>query len=226
VATTSKNSSEASQGKGTYVRLLEEIRTGSLRPGARLTETELAKRLNVSRTPVREAIRKLEADGLVEHVARVGAVVRTLDYAEIIELYEMRAVLESTAARMAAHAATKIEIEELEEINTEMADAIEDSDRIYELNRQFHLLLLGAAKNRFLIKSMATLQKTLMILGATTLSETARASSAIEEHRAVLVALRDRDALAAESSMRAHIEAAHRTRLQKLRNRVRPIDAD
>ncbi|CAN0512359.1 unnamed protein product, partial [Laminaria digitata] len=81
----------ASQGNATYRRLLDEIREGRLMPGERLRETELAERLGVSRTPVREAIRQLEADGLVGHVPRIGASVRKLDYAEVMALYEMRA---------------------------------------------------------------------------------------------------------------------------------------
>lgn len=221
-----KPKKDTSQGQGAYVRLLDEIRTSALRPGNRLTETDLARRLQVSRTPIREAIRRLEADGLVEHVPRVGAVVRSLDYTEVMELYEMRAVLESTAARMAARAASDIEIAELEAINAEMADAVEDAARIYHLNRQFHLMLRDAAKNRFLIKSMNALQKTLMILGPSTLSETARASEAIVEHDAILATLRDRDGQQAETRMRAHIEAAHRSRLRQLRDRALPIDAD
>src|SRR6056297_4155191 len=111
------------QGRDAYARLMSDIRAGTFRPGDRLTETDLAERLGLSRTPVREAIRQLESDGLVTHVPRVGAAVRRLDYAEITELYEMRAVLEGTAARFAARAAYPSEIDELEAINHEMAAA-------------------------------------------------------------------------------------------------------
>ena len=83
-----------SQGESAYQRLLDAIRRGTLQPGARLIETDLARHLGVSRTPIREAIRQLEADGLVVHLPRLGAAVRSLDYAEVMELYEMRAVLE------------------------------------------------------------------------------------------------------------------------------------
>src|SRR5688500_18204979 len=108
-------------GEGAYWRLLEEIRAGLLRPGTRLTESELAERLAVSRTPVREAIRRLEADGLVTHEPRVGAMVRSLGYAEVMELYEMRNVLEGTAARMAARSASEVDVAELAALNEEMA---------------------------------------------------------------------------------------------------------
>ncbi len=217
---------EPPQGQGAYARLLEEIRTGALQPGDRLTETELAARLNVSRTPIREAIRRLEADGLVIHEPRVGAVIRTLDYSEVMELYEVRTVLECTAARMAAKAASEIEVSELEELNQEMAKLTNDATAMFELNRQFHLSLLDAAKNRFLVKSMNALQKTLLILGASTLAETERAQETIDEHEALLAALRAGDAAGAEAAMKHHIEKAHRMRLRQLRDRDRPIDAE
>ena len=217
------DAADAPQGQSAYRRLLEEIRSGLLGPGARLREVDLAERFGISRTPVREAIRQLEADGLVVHIARQGATIRSLDYAEVMELYEMRAVLEGTAARMAARAASEIEIGELEALNAELAQA-SDARAAFDLNRQFHLTLLDAAKNRYLVKSMNALQKTLMILGPTTLIEPERAELAVVEHARVLAALRNRDGAAAEVEMRAHIEAAHRVRLRGLRTRERPIE--
>ena len=104
---TSERKPDVSQGHDAYERLVAEIRAGTLRPNDRLTETDLAARFGISRTPVREAIRRLETEGLVIHLARVGATVRALDYAEVTELYEMRAVLEGTAARLSARAASE-----------------------------------------------------------------------------------------------------------------------
>ncbi|SHJ36865.1 transcriptional regulator, GntR family [Ruegeria lacuscaerulensis ITI-1157] len=203
-------------GNGAYERLLAEIRNGQLLPGDRLRETELAERLGVSRTPVREAIRQLEADGLVAHLPRIGASVRRLDYAEVMELYEMRAVLEGTAARLAARAASDIELEELAAIDGDLANAT-DGAEAFRLNRMFHAALLDAAKNRFLHRSMTALQKALMILGPTTLAESDRLEAAKEEHAVVLAAIRARDGAAAEARMRAHIEASQRARLRTLR---------
>ena len=187
-----------------------------LRPGDRLTETDLAERLGISRTPVREAIRQLESDGLVSHVPRVGAVVRRLDLAEITELYEMRAVLEGTAARFAARAAAEVELDELQALNAEMQEAAE-ARALYDANRQFHAVILNAARNRFLLRAVDAVQKTLLILGPSTMEEAGRAQSAITEHAAIIAALRARDGAAAESAMRAHIEAAHRVRLKQVR---------
>lgn len=204
-------------GHDVYTRLLTEIRHGRLGPGDRLTETDLAARLGTSRTPVREAIRLLEADGLVTHTPRVGAVIRQLDYAEITELYEMRGVLEGTAARFAARAAYASEIDEMEAINAEMAAATGDVDRLYEANRQFHDILRNAARNRFLLRAVEAVQKTLLILGPSTMEEGPRAEAAVAEHGRLIAALRARDADQAEAAMRAHIEAAHRARQKQLR---------
>lgn len=214
--TETPDTAEGLHGNAAYRTLLAEIGAGRLLPGDRLRETELAARLGVSRTPVREAIRQLEADGLVTHVPRQGATVRQLDYAEVMELYEMRMVLEGTAARLAARAAGDIEIDELEAINGELARAA-DAATAFRLNRQFHRALLDAARNRFLRQSMESLQKALMILGPTTLSESDRFEGALGEHAAVLAALRDRDGDRAEQAMRAHIEAASRARIRAFR---------
>jgi DNA-binding GntR family transcriptional regulator len=214
----------SSQGNAAYLQLLGEIREGRLGPGERLRETDLAKRLGVSRTPVREAIRQLEADGIVAHVPRQGATVRTLDYAEVMELYEMRAVLESTAARLAARAASDIEIDELEDMNRALEN-LGNGPEAFVLNRQFHAALLDAAKNRFLSRAMAGLHKTLMILGPTTLADPERAAQAVDEHLAVLDALRARDGARAESAMRTHIERAQRVRVRSLRSSA-PYDGD
>lgn len=204
------------QGQSAYRQLLSEIRAGQLGPGTRLRETDLAERLGVSRTPVREAIRQLEADGLVVHQARQGATIRSLDHAEVIELYEMRAVLEGTAARLAARMALPVEIAALADLNAALATAGPGA-AAQDLNRRFHGALLDAARNRFLVKTMSALKKTLLILGPTTLADSARADDAVAEHAAVLAALNTRDGDAAEAAMRRHIDSALNARLRTIR---------
>ncbi|MCB1390339.1 MAG: GntR family transcriptional regulator [Rhodobacteraceae bacterium] len=207
------------QGQEAYRRLIAEIRAGGLKPGDRLLEVDLANRLGISRTPVREAIRQLEGDGLVAHVPRLGASVRQLDPGEVTELYEMRGVLEGTAARLAARTASDVERAELDGINAEMAAAQGNPARLYELNRQFHAALLDAARNRYLARSVAGLQKTLLLLGPTTMEQEDRARDAVDEHAAVLDALRARDETGAEQAMRRHVAAAHAIRLRQFRAR-------
>lgn len=213
------------QGNSAYQRLLEEIRGGSLLPGDRLREIELSERLGVSRTPVREAIRQLEADGLVTHVPRLGATVRSLDYAEVMELYEMRAVLEGTAARLAARAASDVELDELDVLNDRLAEAGTGPEAV-RINRIFHATLLDVAKNRFLAKSILSLQKSLLILGPSQLLDSDRAEAAVAEHRRIMAALKSRDGAGAEAEMRAHIEAAQRMRIRALQERDRAHDPD
>jgi DNA-binding GntR family transcriptional regulator len=168
---------------------------------------------------VREAIRLLENDGLVVHVPRVGAAVRSLDAAEINELYEMRGVLEGTAARLAARSASRVELDELATINAELDASRGDVLRIYDLNRQFHDGILASARNRYLSRSVEAIKKALLILGPSTMEEAARASAVVAEHAAVLAAIRAHDGDAAESAMRAHIAAAHAMRLRQFRTR-------
>lgn len=213
---------ETSQGRSVYERLVNEIRTGELRPNDRLKETELAARFGISRTPIREAMRQLEADGLVVHNPRVGTVIRSLGYSEVNALYEMRTVLEGTAARFAARSASAIELDELAAINNEMANAHDDAKKLFDANKQFHALLFDVARNRFLLSAAEAVHKTLLILGPSTMEEADRAAVAVEEHRAVIDAVRAHDGDAAEAAMRAHIEGAHGARLRQIRRAPQP----
>lgn len=208
------------QAKDVYKRLLDDIASGELRPGERLREVALANRLKVSRTPVREALKDLEADGLVEHLPRVGASIKSLSYAEVVELYEMRAVLEGLAAKMAARSASDIELQALAKLNTQMAQAIDVPAQMAQLNRNFHRLLFNAAKNRYLLQAVSMVQKTLLVVGPSTLTEVSRASAVIEEHARVIEALMAREGVKAEAAMVAHIEASHRARLRQISERM------
>lgn len=211
------------QGQTVYRQLLTEIGSGGLLPGARLRETELAERLSTSRTPVREAIRRLEIDGLVTHVPRQGATVRKLEYGEIVELYEMRMVLEGTAARLAARSALDFEIDELMAINDELRRA-PLGPPAQEMNRQFHRLLIETARNRYLVKSVSALQKAMLILGPTTLGDLERQDEACAEHAQVIQAISARNGEAAEQGMRNHIASALKARVRALRIREEPLE--
>ena len=210
------SSSDRPQGRDTYERILSDIRTGLLAPGDRLTETDIAARLGISRTPVREAMRQLESDGLITHTPRSGTTIRRLDYSEISELYEMRAVLESTAARFAARAASDVEVEEIADVHEAMCK-VKDTLELFKLNQQFHQCLLDASRNRFLLSAAHSIEKTLLILGPSTLTESARPAQANAEHATIVSAIQSRNPAEAEEAMRAHIESAHRARLRQLR---------
>lgn len=220
---TQKPKSKKPQGQDVYQRIVSEIRSGTLLPGDRLTETDLAARFGISRTPVREAIRQLETDGLIGHTPRRGASIRSLGHAEISELYDMRSVLEGAAAQFAARAASDVELNELETIHEAMSAATTAEDR-YMLNQQFHAALLDSARNRFLVKAVGAVNKTLLILGPSTMEEHGRAVSAVSEHGALLAALRARNPEEAGHAMRGHIEAAHQARLRQFRQQRSQMD--
>ncbi len=202
-----------SQGQTTYQALLAAIRNGDYAPGDRLREVEIAKRLSLSRTPIREALRRLEADGIVEHRPRIGAVVRTLSYAEIVELYEMRLVLERTAAELAAQHAVPAEIDALDALNTQIAACLSDSAQAAAINQSFHQSLYRAGRNRFLTQATQAMNNALLLLGPTTLADEGRITVVCRQHQDIIDAIRARDEEAAGAMAEAHLETSLRHRL-------------
>ncbi|MGB1426049.1 MAG: GntR family transcriptional regulator [Paracoccaceae bacterium] len=199
-----------------YQQLFAAIKNGGLRPGDRLLETDLARRFGVSRTPIREAIRRLETDGIVAHKPRVGAMIRVLSQQEIVELYEMRIVLEATAAQMAAKHTSKAEIHTLETMNAQMMQAASDPYKVVTLNRKFHACILSAARNRFLAQSHSSLSNSLILLGKTTLESSERVKDVVAQHDSIIAALKSGQAEIAAKMMRAHMEASLEHRLKAL----------
>ena len=162
-------------GGNAYQRIRGAIGSGVFPPGQRVTETQLAHWMSVSRTPIREAVQKLEAEGLLVHSPRQGLIVRQLDYQEVVELYAMREVLESTAASLAAQQATEPEVEILGDIVDMEAQADpEDSALAANYNRVFHETLHQSAHNRYLIESIRALDNSMILLGGTTLAISGR----------------------------------------------------
>ena len=208
------------QALGCYQQLITRIQKGLLKPGDYLREQVIAEELGVSRTPVREALRRLESDGLVISEPRFGMVIRDLSYAEVVELYEIREVLERTAAQMSARVITAIELQELELIQGAMEKARHDSQEMAVLNHAFHVAVLNSAKNRYLWKALESVQKAMLILGPSTMEFPERADTAIEEHRLLLEALRARDVEKAERVMGEHLTNAQRYRLKQFHQRA------
>ncbi len=204
---------DLSQGEVAYVKLIEAIRSGVFRPGDRLRETDVADRLSLSRTPIREAFRKLEAEGIIEHRARIGAVIRSLSHAEVVELYEMRVVLERTAAEMAAKHAVAAEIDALEGINHTLAKA-KTPEKAAATNQDFHRGIYQATRNRFLLDAARALNNALMLLGETTLADAERIETVCHQHQDILDAIRAGDAEGAGASAEAHLQTSLRRRLE------------
>lgn len=204
------------RGEAAYRYIRTAIQEGKLAPGERLREIELARQVGLSRTPVREALSRLESEGLVAHDAIRGVVVAELDYGMVTELYYMREVLEGTAARLAAQHASDVEISILDDLCHQYEAALHDEAALAVSNRRFHETLYRCSHNRYLLNMVTVLQNALSLLGGTTLGNPERAVESLREHRAVVTAIRARDADAAEQALRAHIRGAQKVRMQRL----------
>lgn len=206
--------SQASRADQVQQQILKSIRDGRYQPGDRIRETEVAEAFGVSRTPVREALRRLESDGLLNFESWRGVVVAQLDRQQISELYAMREVLEGTAARMAARHIDDAEIELLKLLLEQAEESPGDAARLARLNRSLHQTIYTAAHNRYLLQTLGQLESALALLRGTTYAVTGRAQTAADEHRAIVDAISRRDADAAERAARAHIAAAQAARLR------------
>ncbi|MEM6478587.1 MAG: GntR family transcriptional regulator [Pseudomonadota bacterium] len=203
-------------GESAYDRLLGSIREGAYRPGDRLREEEVGERLSLSRTPVREALRRLEADGIVEHKPRQGAVVRQLAHAEVVELYEMRVVLERTAAEMAAKHGIDAEFDALDDLNAAIAEEKANPAKAAAINQDFHRGLYLACRNRFLLEAARALNNSLLLLGPTTYTDETRIDVVVRQHQSIVDALRAGDIEGAGAAAEAHLTTSLRQRLKAL----------
>lgn len=202
------NASEA------YDRLLCEIEEGGLPPGTRLREAELAERLAISRTPVREALKRLELQGLVAHEPHHGAVVASLEYGQVAELYLLREVLEGTAARLAAQHATAVEIDVLQDMIARDRRLVAQPRTLAQTNRRFHQQIRDTARNRYLGIALENLRLSLALLAGTTLGTPGRAEQSVAEHAGIVACIAARDCGGAEAAARRHILNAFRTRVE------------
>ncbi len=210
---------QSSLSKSVYDSLKDLISTGSLMPGTRVRESERAEQRGGSRTPIREALRRLETDGLLSHAPHEGLIVTRLDHQAIIELYAMREVLEGTAARFAARHASEAEIQELRELVISEMDDPHDAGQLARLNQALHGALYRAGHNRYLLRSLQSLRDAMVLLGGTTLAIPSRSETAHEEQLAIVSAIDNRDPDAAEEAARVHIRNAQRARLRLLREK-------
>lgn len=220
MATASANSTNGdggsvSRAEFAYNSLRDDIRQHRLHPGDRLREVEIAERLGVSRTPVREALRRLESDGLIAFNASRGLSVAELTPALVMELYAMREVLAGTSARFAATQASPLELHSIRHILDGLAEA-SSPEHAAAGNRRLHQAILGAAHNTYLTRAVNTLADTLALLGDTTYSLPGRMESGLAENRVIVDAIERRDPDAAEAAGRQHIRTAGQLRMQML----------
>ena len=198
--------------------ILDAIQAGELRPGARLKETELVAALAVSRTPLREALAALRAEGILERDDE-GLRVRRLDWHDVRGLYELRGTLEGLAASLAARNAGDAERTVIDDICAAEAKLIEAGAAPHLLarqNRQFHNAILQAAGNRFLTESLERLSRLMVLLGATAYTLAGRAEAIRDEHAAINSAIRSGDETTAAAAMSQHLDSALTARLKLL----------
>jgi DNA-binding GntR family transcriptional regulator len=201
--------------------LREAISTGVLKPGERLMEIQLAEELGVSRTPVREAIRKLELEGFVVMVPRRGTYVADFSIRDINEVFEVRSALEILAAGLAAERITEEELEQMERLLVQMGEQIEhgDIDTIVDIDSQFHDILYRASRNDRLVGIINNLREQLTRLRAVSMQNPGRLKVMIEEHSRLVEAIAQRDSALAQKLATDHLENAEQTLLQEMNDR-------
>ncbi|MDX5357696.1 MAG: GntR family transcriptional regulator [Rhodobacterales bacterium] len=199
--------------KDAYTLILEAIDRGIYRPGDRLVESELADRFGVSRTPVREALQRLETQSMLARDGR-SLIVASLDHNQLAELYVVRAELEGLAARLAAQHASAEEIRVLRAMVEEDRRLLGDPGALARANRRFHKQIHLASHNRYLVQQLDLVHRSMALLASTSLAAEGRDAAALAEHDAIIKAIAARDGDAAYDALRTHISRAFETRLK------------
>jgi len=207
-----------------FESLREAIISGVLAPGERLMEIQMAEEMGVSRTPVREAIRKLELEGFVVMIPRKGAYVAGVSHKDVADVFEIRAALEGLAASLAAERVTEEEIEQMERILLYHEEEEVNLEQIVASDTDFHAMVYKASRNERLIQILANLREQIQRFRATSLAVPGRVREAIEEHRAIVEALASHDVEKAQELASAHIVTAENVMFEALR--ARDIDEE
>jgi DNA-binding GntR family transcriptional regulator len=205
-----------SRAQELYNWLRAAILAGELRPHERLVETTIADLASVSRTPVREALHRLEVDGLVGEGEGGGLEVIGFSLDELADLCAVRETLEGMATELAAVSRSELELATLRSIVATEEDLVGDEgavEHLIELNHSFHETLWRSARNRYLADELKHLRSLIERLQESTLRSRERLEQAISEHKAIVDALEQRDANAAGMLARLHFRNAMATRL-------------
>ncbi len=191
-----------------FEKLREDILNGVYKKGDELREKTIGEQLGVSRTPVREAIRQLELEGLVNIIPNKGASVVGLSTKDLKDIYEMRARLEGMCARWAVKNASEKDIEKLEEIVdlSEFHCMKERYEKVLELDNEFHELLYNMADSKMLYHVMADFHHYLQVIRKKTLSSHERVINSSKEHRDIINAIKNRNEELAENCAILHIK--------------------
>ena len=216
---TSKRDPKANLTEVVYDSVYSAIQDGTFRPGHRVREIEIGEWLQVSRTPVREALQRLQSEGILESRAG-GLAVTSFDLRAVAELYDVRQTLEGWAAGLAARNADSVELAMLQSLVDSQRRCPNDPHAQARINKLFHAQLYQAAHNRFLLKSLQGLHSSLVLLGPTTLMTPARIAAAVQEHAEVVAAVIARDPARAEEVTRRHIRAGYDERVNAMAHQL------
>lgn len=206
--------------KDAYTLVLEAIDTGMFQPGDRLVESDLADRFGVSRTPIREALQRLETQSLLTRDGR-SLIVASLDHNQLSELYVVRSELEGLAARLAAKHATTEEVRLLREMVEADKLIVDDPQVLARTNRRFHHQIHLASHNRFLVTQLDLVHRSMALIASTSLAADGRGIAAVREHESIVSAIEARNEDAACEALRHHISVAFTTRLKLVADAVK-----
>ncbi|MDQ3810868.1 MAG: GntR family transcriptional regulator [Chloroflexota bacterium] len=213
-----------------YATLRQAVLTGHLRPGDRLAEEQLAREFGVSRTPIREAIFRLEAEHFATRIERRGLVVRSISEDEVLEVYSVRAALDELAAKLAAEHATVPDRARLHWLNDQLQAAARRGEYAHmaDVNILFHEAICEAAHNEMLLHFMREIHNWVRRFPETTFSWPGRASAALTEHRSIIDAIDRGDAEEAGRLAADHMNRAREVRIAMIPlsgTKQRPIPA-
>ena len=200
--------------KDAYQLILQAIDRGTYRPGARLVESELAERFGVSRTPIREALQRLETQGLLSRDGR-SLIVASLDHGQMAQLYVVRTELEGLAARLAAQHAAEEEIRVLQQMVADDQALLGDPDALSLANRRFHKQIHLASHNTYLVQQLDLVHRSMALMATTSLAAEGRGPVALQEHGAIVAAIAARDGEGAAAALKLHLSTAFEVRLKE-----------
>lgn len=195
--------------------LRDAILDGLIPASTWLREEDLAAELQVSRTPIREALRRLTAEGLAVRVPNQGVQVTPMTIEDVLAVYTVRENLEGLAARLAANRAEKPLIDELTHVNAAMAECAEAEDpaKMYRLNLEFHRVIRESSGNQYLKRFLTLVEHAVRRFGATTYEIPGRMATTIEEHERIIKAIGARNPDEAEQAAREHMRHTRDARI-------------
>ena len=194
--------------KALYEQVAEQLRQRifqrELEPGSWIDELKIAEQMGISRTPLREAIKVLAAEGLVTMKVRRGAYVTEMSDKDLRDVYHLLALLESDAAAVVAERATVQQLQALQTLHEELERSVHDRDQFFAINERFHMQLLALADNRWRDQLVADLRKVMKLNRHNSLLKQGRIAESLQEHRTIMQALHARQPETARQALQAH----------------------